>query len=622
MAIQRRLPNADDFVQWSRSAGADNYLLVDDPVGSHDSDSTYTYAPVNGTVADTFEFAVFTIPAGATINSVTLKGYFRYEVNGITHLHLRMTIGGTIYPSAEKNPQATYGLESWERTTNPKTTIAWTVDDVNGVGANALQFFGYYNDTLADIVTRCTQIYLEVDYTPLPVTHLLTGTIDITTTSAGILSVSKKLTGAIAIASTVAGHLTKFVSMTGSIAITSTTSGSLSVTKTFTGTIAIVTTVSGNLISSIPLVSTPIAIETTISGVMQVTHKLVGTIAIETTIGGVLKVSKKLVGTTVAIETTTSGILKLVRGISGTSTLRSAASGALSVTYLVGTTIEIQTNISGVLSVTKKLSGSIDIVTTVDGWLYEFVRLHGSIGITTTLAGDLSIYVGIKELTGSIAIATTIGGSLIVRSPEIPPFMDADLIDPFSGGAWLWLVEIAVPGETTQRIARNTADVRYDGTDFDKSNIQIGQQIFTGDGSIPRVTLKVMQDASRAIEGLINDTEGALGAAVKLIRVNERFLETPVSALEADYDNLAAESDSEWVTFTLGMPNPLTQRFPLDIYSSSMCPLATPSLFKGPKCQYAGGDGTCTGTYEDCFTKGNAVHFGAELGLNPNVVRI
>jgi len=206
---------------------------------------------------------------------------------------------------------------------------------------------------------------------------------------------------------------------------------------------------------------------------------------------------------------------------------------------------------------------------------------------------------------------------------DIPPVIHKDLIDPYSGGAWLWLCQILVPGYATQRIARNTEDTAYGGKVHDKFNFQVGEQMFSGDGSIPRVTLKVFQDVNRRIEDMVNETEGALGAMVKLIRVNENFLDVPVNALEFDYDNLASESDSEWVTFTLGIPNPLTQRFPLEDFSSSMCPFATPSLFKGPACQYAGEEITCIGTYMHCRdVMDNAEHWGGELGLDPNVVRV
>ena len=246
----------------------------------------------------------------------------------------------------------------------------------------------------------------------------------------------------------------------------------------------------------------------------------------------------------------------------------------------------------------------------------------------STLAAVATIHAPLIALDVTIlpatlaALGTLLTPESLVFYVDIPHFMHQDLIDPYSGGAWLWLVEIAVPGYDTKRIARNTEDLTYGLNLYDKFNLQIGEQMFSGDGSIPRVTLRVFQDVNRVIEDMVNATEGALGAGVKLIRVCEKFLDTPIVALEADYDNLASESDTEWVTFTLGIPNPLTQRIPLRIYSSSGCPWATPTLFKGPECQYSGGDGTCSGTYEDCYVKGNAVHWGGELGLDPNVLRV
>ena len=206
--------------------------------------------------------------------------------------------------------------------------------------------------------------------------------------------------------------------------------------------------------------------------------------------------------------------------------------------------------------------------------------------------------------------------------PDIPFFMQEDLIDPYSGGAWLWLVEIVVTGQTTQRIARNTENIVYDGDTFDRFNFDVSPQMFSSEGDIPRVTLRVFQDINRRVEDIINNAEGALGGQIKLIRVNEKFLDTPVRALEYDYDNLASQSDTEWVVFTLGMPNPLTQRIPLDTYNSSICSQATPTLFKGSRCQYTGDDTSCTGTYDDCRGKDNAEHWGGELGLDPNVMRI
>ena len=196
--------------------------------------------------------------------------------------------------------------------------------------------------------------------------------------------------------------------------------------------------------------------------------------------------------------------------------------------------------------------------------------------------------------------------------------INQDSIDPYSGGAWIHLCEIVVPGENTQRLARNTEDVAYAGDQFDKFNFDLSEQVFSSDGSIPRVTLRVAQDRARTIERIINDTYGGAGGSVKIIKIGEKFLATAVPALEFNYDILATESDDSWVTITLGMPNPLTAPIPKRSYSSSNCPFATPDLFKGCECGYAGVDTSCTGSYQDCYTKGNAVRWGGDLGLDPN----
>lgn len=205
---------------------------------------------------------------------------------------------------------------------------------------------------------------------------------------------------------------------------------------------------------------------------------------------------------------------------------------------------------------------------------------------------------------------------------DIPPFIEKDLIDPYSGGAWLWLVAITIPGNVAVRLARNTEDVAYDGNLFKAFNLRIGKQTLSSDGSIPRLTLQVHQDNDRQLEDMINEAESMDGAQVKLIRTNEKFVDTPVADLEADFAILNTESDDEWVTLILGMPSPLLRKIPVRIYSSKQCPYAVPALFSGPECQYVGLDTTCTGLLSDCITKGNEEHWGGELGLDPNALRV
>ena len=144
MTILRRLPISDSAVQWSRSAGTYNFALVDDPIGNPDDDATYTYAST-GYYKDYFGFLVFNVPAGSEITNITLRERFKlYTAGGTSHMRGLIKVNGaTYYSSAEDAWYGAYKDEVWTWTTNPNTGQSWTVDDVNGVGSNPLQTFGY-----------------------------------------------------------------------------------------------------------------------------------------------------------------------------------------------------------------------------------------------------------------------------------------------------------------------------------------------------------------------------------------------------------------------------------------------------------------------------------------------
>jgi phage-related protein len=204
---------------------------------------------------------------------------------------------------------------------------------------------------------------------------------------------------------------------------------------------------------------------------------------------------------------------------------------------------------------------------------------------------------------------------------SLPDALNQDLIKPNQGNHWLWIAEFVVPGQPTRRIARNTDKVEYNGVEYPAANFNMGGQMVSSDGSIPTATIQVT-DLKSTFERMINETQGAVGGTVQVVKVNSDFLTTAIPALEYNYEILQTGSDSDTVTFTLGIPNPLGQRFPLNQYSASVCPLATPSLFKGADCRYAGVDTACTGFWYDCLAKGNGPNWGGEHGLNKNTLSI
>jgi len=203
----------------------------------------------------------------------------------------------------------------------------------------------------------------------------------------------------------------------------------------------------------------------------------------------------------------------------------------------------------------------------------------------------------------------------------MPPAMHAALIDPYSGGAWLWLVEITISGYDTLYYARNNENIVYGGITYVAYNFDLRMSSLTGGGSVPRTTILFTQDADHILEDRLNATEGGYGGTIKIIRTHEDFLTFAIEELEQTIDILNSESDEKIIAISCGLPNPLLMKVPLRRYSSKLCPYALPGLFKGPECQYAGGDGTCTGKLEDCITKSNATHWGGNLGLDPSVSR-
>ena len=203
----------------------------------------------------------------------------------------------------------------------------------------------------------------------------------------------------------------------------------------------------------------------------------------------------------------------------------------------------------------------------------------------------------------------------------LPNDFKKSLLDPMDQNTWLWMTQIAVPSESTIYAAGNNEDVTYDGQKYTADNLEVSARDIGSSGNIPTVVLRT-STLNSTIYDLIQRTSGGNNADIQLIKVNNDFLATSIPALEADFENLKCKCDSEWIYFTLGVPNPMLKRIPLRDYSSSICPYATPTLFKKSRCRYAGADSSCTGTYEDCLAKGNAVHWCGFLGLDNSSMEV
>jgi len=188
-----------------------------------------------------------------------------------------------------------------------------------------------------------------------------------------------------------------------------------------------------------------------------------------------------------------------------------------------------------------------------------------------------------------------------------------------TAGAWIILLEITLTDgdSTVLRFARNTEDVVFDGNNYTAFPFEIEPTKQTSKGEIPTVTLRV-SNVTRLIQPYLEDLDGGVGSIAKITVINTNHLNEDYSELEMTFDVLACQSSARWVTFTLGAPNPLRQRFPLNQFIALHCRWR----FKSAECGYTGEETTCNRTLKNCRELGNSTRFGGFPGMRTGAVRV
>ena len=188
--------------------------------------------------------------------------------------------------------------------------------------------------------------------------------------------------------------------------------------------------------------------------------------------------------------------------------------------------------------------------------------------------------------------------------------------------AWLILLDIDIEGESTIYLVRNNESVPFGNNTYQPFAFELDATKQESKGKIPTVGLSI-SNVTRIFANLLEVHNGGVGATVTLRVVNSALLTENYAELTIEYDVIATEVSEEWVSFTLGAPNPLRQRFPKYRYISGHCnwqfnyPAGT-----GAECGYTGEDTICTRTLDDCQGKGNSERYGGFLGLMSGGMRV
>lgn len=189
--------------------------------------------------------------------------------------------------------------------------------------------------------------------------------------------------------------------------------------------------------------------------------------------------------------------------------------------------------------------------------------------------------------------------------------------------AWLVLLKVTMPDATVLRIVANSENVTWpvvSGNLYTAFPFELDEIGEDSTGDVPSIGLKVA-NVARVLEPYLEDQEGLVDSTVVIRIVNSMHVTTatftgtdnPSPEIELTYQITATNSDSMWVTFTLGSLNPWNKRFPRNRIWRNTCRF---KAFKGSLCKYAGVETTCNRTLDTCReTMANSINFGGAPGV-------
>lgn len=197
-----------------------------------------------------------------------------------------------------------------------------------------------------------------------------------------------------------------------------------------------------------------------------------------------------------------------------------------------------------------------------------------------------------------LSVATAIEKAKIASDVAFVVLLDVELLDN-SGNV-----------SEVLRICRNTENIVYQGEQYIAANFTY--DLASDNESSPKLTINA-DDPSGFIRQKMQEYDGGVGFSCWLTVINTGNLSQPPE-IQEEFEVVSSSTEGYQVSFSLGIPNPLSQRFPRRIQMRKQCTVN----FKDDRCKYSGADKTCSYTYDGpngCLSKGNAVNYGGFRGL-------
>ena len=180
-----------------------------------------------------------------------------------------------------------------------------------------------------------------------------------------------------------------------------------------------------------------------------------------------------------------------------------------------------------------------------------------------------------------------------------------------SDGPWLILLQLDLASGTVRYVRNNRNIIWPDGgNEWTALGFEIDGWDESGKGEITQLTLR-LSNVDRVAGGYLEAEDGAIGTIATIRIIHFDHLDLTDAEIEAEYEIVKAKADAHWVTITLGLVNPMLQRFPKHRYLANYCRW----VFKSTECGYTGSETTCDRTLSDCEDRDNTKRFGGFIGI-------
>ena len=160
-------PNAAGYyTQLVPTAGKANWDCVDETPSDSDTTRVKTKDIDGSSYADLYNIPNSAIPAGSTINSVTV--YMNVKSESATYKSswkIYLKTNSAYAGGSWVTPGTSYTVYSKAYLTNPITGLAWTIAEIDALQIGEIGESGLDFDYLVYRIGYCTQCWVEIDYT-------------------------------------------------------------------------------------------------------------------------------------------------------------------------------------------------------------------------------------------------------------------------------------------------------------------------------------------------------------------------------------------------------------------------------------------------------------------------